>query len=100
MSGVKRTAIIGLAVLVAAVGYSLVHANAASAQVPVSVVTTPLADTNDVGTTHTLTATVQCFPLACSAGSTGPMVGHGGWGDPCGWNHVHRFDRGYAVQLH
>jgi hypothetical protein len=57
----KRTAVKGLAVLLAAVGFSLVHANAASAQIPTSLTLTPSFDQNPVGTSHTVTASVTCF---------------------------------------
>lgn len=51
-----RIATRGLAVLVLAVGFGLVYANAASAQT--GVVVTPPSDVNQVGTPHTVTAQV------------------------------------------
>ena len=51
----------GLAVVLAAAGFSLVHANAASAQTPTSLTLAPPFDQNPVGTPHTVTASVTCF---------------------------------------
>jgi hypothetical protein len=70
-----RTATRGLAVLaliLLGLGFGLVHANAASAQTPVSMTLTPPFDQNPVRTFHTVTASVTClFPFftgPCPAG--------------------------------
>ena len=69
---VKRTAMKGLAVFLALVGFSLVQANAASAQIPISLTLSPPFDQNPVGTSHTVTASVTCsfvfFTGPCPAG--------------------------------
>ena len=58
-----RIATRGLAVLVLAVAFALVHANVASAQ-PTNVTLSPPFDVNQVGTPHTVTATVTGFCLS------------------------------------
>jgi hypothetical protein len=68
-------------VLLAVIGFSLVHANVAMAQVAVAV--TPPADVNTVGTPHTVTIRVTgcAFPNLTCAGVKGSITIAGG-GNP------------------